>query len=77
MLVFSPVAGALVERVSARSLLTGATLARGFLYAILIPLTWLLLRSEWVIPVCKQTAVITVRFDLTLLMLRGCNAGRG
>ncbi len=71
MLMASPIAGAAVERISARSLLVGATIARGLLYSIVIPLAWLFMRSDWIAGAPAVASPVWYGVFLTLLFADG------
>jgi hypothetical protein len=60
LLLFSPLGGAMAERVPMRSLLLYTTLARLALYSLLLPLCWFLLRSGLVDNLDSESAMFVV-----------------
>lgn len=49
--LLSPIAGSLIENTPVKRVLNVTTSLRAFLYVIVIPGLWVLLRSGWIIPV--------------------------
>eukprot|EP00455_Lapot_gusevi_P053331 TRINITY_DN8301_c0_g1_i3.p1 TRINITY_DN8301_c0_g1~~TRINITY_DN8301_c0_g1_i3.p1 ORF type:complete len:603 (+),score=213.55 TRINITY_DN8301_c0_g1_i3:84-1811(+) len=71
LFILSPLAGAVAERVSLRKLLNITTIFRGLIYAILLPLAWVMLQSGWVIAVKEYYTHIFYVVFLALVFFDG------
>jgi hypothetical protein len=71
MFLLSPLAGFLIENVPVKRVLNLTTFMRAFLYIIVIPGLWVLLRSGWVIPVEEQFKWVFLGTFMSCIFLDG------
>lgn len=70
LLLLSPIAGGVVEKVSIKKLLNLATIGRGLIYGLVLPFGWLLLVSDVII---KHNDTMTTAFTVLFVSLVLCD----
>ncbi len=76
LIILSPLAGVMAERLAVRRLLNMTTLLRGVLYVILLPAAWVMLQTNWVIASQEYfNSGMTAHVDLAVVCASSGRAG--